>query len=44
MIEIWEVLCEDLEKENVKFKKLTNLVVKRYWLIGVTAIGISGSK
>ena len=37
MREIWELSCEDLEKENVKFKKLTNPVVTRWWLIGVTA-------
>ena len=37
MKEIWKVSCEDLGKDNVKFKKLTNPVVTRWWLIGVTA-------
>ena len=37
MKEAWEVACEDLGKENIKSKKLTNPVVTCWWLIAVTA-------
>ena len=34
---IWEIACNDLGITDAKFVKLTNPVVTRWWLIGVTA-------